>query len=132
MEASIRPGLSVREENKPGVLSRVTDAIAQEGISIKGFSAPSNGEHGSIRVYTEDPEGARTALEKFDFDVREEEYIVVDLPDETGKLSKLTTPISEERIDIITAFSTVRGDQAKIIFQTSANRKALELIQEQF
>jgi hypothetical protein len=132
MDVSLEIGHSVRELNTPGVLSRIADAIAQEGISIKGFTTPSQQETGCIRVYTEDPEVTRRALETFDFDVREEEYIVVDLEEGVGQLSRVTTPISEAKIDIVSAFGTVKGGESKVIFQTSANQKALRLIREEF
>lgn len=132
MDASLKIGHSVRELNSPGVLSRITDSIAQEGISIKGISTPSRQETGCIRLFTDQPQRARAALEKFDFDVREEEYIVVNVEEDAGKLSRLTTPISEARIDIITAFATVQGKETKVIIQTSANQKALRLIREEF
>lgn len=132
MDASLEIGHSVRELNTPGVLSRITDSIAQEGISIKGISTPSGQDTGCIRLYTDQPQVTRNALEKFDFDVREEEYIVVNVKEEAGKLSRLTTPISEAKIDIISAFATVHGDETMVIIQTSANQKALRLIREEF
>lgn len=131
MTAQIESGISVQAENRPGFLARISNTFAQEGLNIEGFSAPAEQEKGRVFFFVDDSETALNTLNnQFDFNVREEEFVFVDAPNQVGELARFTKPLSERNIDIDSSFLTFKDDQPRIAFQTSANKRALNLFRE--
>lgn len=128
--AQLKTGLSVQAQNEPGVLARITNAVAEEGLNVEGFFAPAKKEEGRLFLFIDDPDTAFNTLEELDYNVRQEEFVLVDAPNEVGVLAKFTEPLSKRNIDVDTAFLTFKKDQPQLAFQTSANKQALNLFQE--
>ena len=85
--------------NRPGELAKVTDALAMNGVNIMAI-ASERCENPIIRVVTDDERSTRSALEKANLKYRENDLMVVELPDHPGELSKLAKKLAKSGVNV--------------------------------
>ena len=116
-------------QDKPGELARVTEAIAQKGINIEGFSGATAGGRGAVIVVTNDEEGTRRALADAGCQVMESELVTASLEHQPGSLAAAARKLADAGINIQGALPVGMTDgKVSVAFATDQPAKARELI----
>ena len=118
-------------KNKPGEVARVTEAIAQKGINITGFSGAVCGDSGSVTLVTNDETGTKRALTESGKTFREIELVTVTLADRPGTLAAAARALANAGINIEAAIPTGMSEgKAHVAFATDNPSKAKEALRE--
>jgi hypothetical protein len=121
----------VELKNKPGELARVTEAIAQKGINILGFTGATCGDSGSIVLLTNDEAGTKTALQSAGAHGRPVELVVASLSNEPGTLAQVARQLANAGVNIEAALPTaMEGGKINVAFATDNPAKARQAIGE--
>ena len=116
-------------QDKPGELARVTEAIAQKGINIEGFSGATAGGRGAVILVTNDEEGTRRALADAGCQVKESELITASLQHQPGSLAAAARKLADAGINVQGALPVGMSEgKVSIAFATDQPAKARELI----
>ena len=116
-------------QDKPGELARVTEAIAQKGINITGFTGATAGGHGAVMLVTNDEEGTRRALADAGCTVRESELVTASLEHRPGSLAAAARKLADAGINISGAMPVGMSEgKVSIAFATDQPARARELI----
>ena len=89
----------VEATNRPGELARVTDAIAQRGISIEAWSI-GYGTHGALAFLGHDEKGIKSALTADGIAYREVSCLTIGLEDKPGTIAKATKLLAAAGVNI--------------------------------
>lgn len=121
----------VELKNKPGELARATEAIAQKGINILGFSGATCGDSGSIVLLTNDEAGTRKVLAGAGLSTREVELVVATLAHQPGSLAMVARKLADAGVNIEAALPTgMEGGNVSVAFATDNPGKARQIIGE--
>ncbi len=116
-------------KNKPGELAKVTEAIAEKGIDITGFSAATCSDTGSVALLTNDDAGTRQALTSGHWTYRPFELVTAALADRPGSLARATRRLADAGINIEAAIPTgMSGGNVHVGFVTDNPAKAKEAL----
>lgn len=97
--------LTVRPENRPGVLARIGQLLGRAGVNIDGFCAVTSGDSGEVHVLVEDAAAARAALEAAGMRVTaEQEVLLVPAEDRPGALGEITRKLADAEVNIGLAY----------------------------
>ena len=119
----------VELDDKPGELARVTEAIAQKGINITGFSGATAGGRGGVMIVTNDEEGTRRALADAGCQVTEAELVTTALEHKPGSLAAAARTLADAGINIAGALPVGMSEgKVSVAFATDQPAKARELI----
>ena len=122
-------GFIVDMQDQPGELARVTEAIAQKGINITGFSGATAGGRGAVMLITNDEEGTRRALADAGCQVTESELVTASLEHRPGSLAATARKLADAGINISGAQPVGMSEgKVSIAFATDQPAKARELI----
>ncbi|MBU1122618.1 MAG: hypothetical protein ABIH71_07825 [Candidatus Omnitrophota bacterium] len=121
--------LFLSTENKVGQLSAVSKLMKEANINVRAISAYVVADKAFFRLVTSDNAGARCVLKSMGT-VDSKEVIIVEMADEVGYLYNLAAKLRDANINLIHIYgTTVRtGVDANIIFSSSDNNKALEVV----
>ncbi len=116
--------------NKPGILTRVCDALAEEKINVVALTLMDSVEHGVFRLVAEDVDQARAALRKLNIPMAETEVLVVEMPNRPGAMADLCSRLNGEHISIKYAYVTsgAPGGRTLGIFKVNNLKKALRVV----
>ena len=121
----------VELKNKPGELARATEAIAQKGINVLGFTGATCGDSGTVVLLTNDESGTKRALGDAGFRPREVELVVARLADQPGSLAMTARRLADAGINIEAALPTgMEGGKISMAFATDNPSKARQIIGE--
>lgn len=102
--------LTVILENRPGTLAEAAEALGGAGINIDGSCGFPCGSEGIFHVLVEDASGARSALEKAGFELRDErEVLVLDVADRPGSLGAILRKIADVGVNVDLQYLTTAG-----------------------
>lgn len=118
--------------NKPGVLARICQQIADNKINIIAMSMMDSTEHGVLRVVAEKPEEIRPALTMLNVPLTESPVLLATLPNRPGALADMLERLASARISINYAYVTTgsRGGKTVGIFSISNPNKAMQVLEE--
>lgn len=118
--------------NKPGILARVCQRLAEDKVNIVALSMMDATEHGVLRVVVEDPEQARTTLAALDVPTTETQVLVTTLPNRPGALADVVERLSAAHINVNYAYCTTgaKGGKSLGIFRVSDLKKAVNVLSE--
>jgi hypothetical protein len=126
--------LSIFLENKPGVLARLCDEFAAQGLNITGMSISDTVDHAVVRLIISDPLKARTMLESTSVLVVENDVLLLQLADHPGALAKVAHKLAKAKINIEYAYGTTHTTAhsvgANLVVRVSDTRKALALLKK--
>jgi hypothetical protein len=121
---------SVFVEDMVGELARVTEALAQSAINIRGLAADRLGTRPSIKLITDDESSTRKALERAGLEFEESEVVVVDLIDRPGEIAKVARKAARAGVNIDTVFLMgKKGTPAAIALGTKETKKAKKALE---
>lgn len=115
--------------NKPAILSKVCEALAEKKINLRAITLMDSVEHGVFRIVPESVEKCRDVLKQLDLPMTETEVLSAEMPNEPGALAGLCSRLNQERISIKYAYVTsgAAGGKTTGIFKVNDARKALTL-----
>jgi hypothetical protein len=99
----------VSAESKPGVLAKVSDALAKAGVNIVAVCAADAAGRGKIRLVVSDPGLAKTALGAAKIRCSEEPALMLSMDDRPGALASVAARLAAARINIKCTYATSSG-----------------------
>jgi hypothetical protein len=128
----VKTQLSVVIENRPGILSRICDALASHKINIEGFSAYGETEHGIVRLITSDPDRSASILGDRGLLVTRTEVLTVKLANRPAGLLRLARRLADRGINIDYAYgsSSAAGRMATLYMRVEDPQHACKVLGE--
>lgn len=117
-------------ENKPGDMSRVTEALSRNSVNIRGISTDLGSPRPMIRVITDDDASTRSALRTAKMEFSERYIDVISLPDRPGELAKVAKVLSKAGINIESMYilGTHGNSVDEIAIATDNDARAKEVL----
>lgn len=124
--------ISVFLENKEGRIREAIELLGEANINILALSIADTSKYGILRLIVDDNLKAIQTFEKHNFIVRENEVIIVTVPDEPNGLNSTLDILNEGKINIeyIYAFSSIKIDEAVVVIKLENMEKAIELFEK--
>ncbi len=131
-EATIGRELVITVEDRVGLLADIAHILAKQTINILAVSVGVWQGKAEVRLVTDAPSYALSALRKADFTVEEREVVLVELPHRPGLLRRITDVLARQNLDIQELYATVTSDsdQSLVVFSCSHNGKAVQLLRD--
>lgn len=125
-------GFCIQIPNVPGALSRVTNTLAKNNISIIAIFAPETNDFGQVRIFTNNFERAKEVLDPLGFPFSLEEAFSVSLKDKEGALNELLQKFSLMGININYIFSTAstNGSTARVVLSFNDIKRGEEILRD--
>lgn len=118
-------------EDRVGELARVTEALAQSAINIRGLATDRLGGRPAVKVVTDDELSTRKALSKAGFSFEESDVIVVDLIDRPGEIAKVARRAAKAGVNISSVFLIGKKDTpAALAIVTEDAKRAEKALKE--
>lgn len=123
---------SVYLVNKPGILARVVQRLADRKINISALTMMDSTEHGVLRMVCENPARVREALADFDLHHSEQTVLTVTLPNRPGALADVVGRLASQHIEVSYAYCTTGapGGRTVGVFKVSNPQKAIQVLEE--
>ena len=124
--------VSIFVENKEGRIKKAIDTLAKENINIRALSIADTTKYGILRLIVSDNEKAIAALEKDRFIVKENEVIILAVPDEPNGLNSTLAVFDEKGINLeyLYAFVSSKTDEAIVVMRLENMEKAVDALNE--
>lgn len=131
INAVIGKQLMISVHNKVGALAEACGIVADAGINLIAICGYVIDDKGFIVFVTEDNAKAQKTLKLKDYDLREEEVIIVSLDNRPGTLKSVTEKIAHVGVDITLLYGSVeqKGKTSKIVIVTENNTVAMAALQ---
>jgi len=128
----VQTQFSVYLINMPGVLAAVTGALAKAKVNINALALMDAGEHGALRIVTDDPATTRQVLHKTHDRWTECEVLVLELDNRPGAFSAVAQHLADEHVNITYACCTsgAPGGRTTAVFKVSDIKKAEKVLAE--
>ena len=123
--------ISVFVENKEGRIKKAIDTLAKANINIRALSIADTAKYGILRLIVSNNEKAIEALEKDGFIVKENEVLLLTVPDEPNGLNSTLAVFDEKGINLeyLYAFVSNKTDEALVVMRLEDMEKAVEALE---
>ena len=124
--------ISIFIENKEGRIKKAINTLALENINIRALSIADTTKYGILRLIVSDNEKAIEALEKDGFIVKENEVIILAVPDEPNGLNSTLAIFDEKDINLeyLYAFVSNKTDEAIVVMRLENMEKVIDALNE--
>jgi len=92
--------ISVSLDNVPGMLSKVSEILGDEGVNIRAISVADTADISTVRFVVDDPTKAINILTTNGFAIKETEVLAVETPDHPGGLNAVLRPLKDASINV--------------------------------
>lgn len=114
---------------KPSAMAGVAEALAANGVNIRGISSEVPGGKMVLKVVTDDEATARATLAGKKLKFTEREVLSVVMPDRPGEIAKLTRKLARKMIQVENIYFLSRmGGQTEVAFTSDDMEKAAETL----
>ena len=122
--------LAIFLENKPGMLARVCDALADHDISIYALATSDTVDHTVMRMVVSDSRKALHVFEERGTLVVEDEVVLVEGDNKPGSLAAISRRLGEKKINIEYAYCSTPPSAKKglLVLRVNDARKALKVL----
>lgn len=122
--------LAIFLENRPGMLARVCDALAAEGINIYALTTSDTIDHAVIRMVVSDYRRALHVFEQRGTLVVEDDVLLVEGNNKPGSLAKIAHKLADARINIEYAYCATPPEAKKglLVLRVKDVKKALKVL----
>ena len=122
--------LAIFLENRPGTLSRVCDALAEQKINIYAISTSDTVDHIVMRLVVSDYRKALHVFEEHGTLVVEDDVVVVEGDNKAGSLAKIAHKLAAARINIEYAYCATPPDARRglLILRVNNAQRALKVL----
>ena len=114
--------------SRPGVLAKVTHALAEAGVNITALCAGDAAGRGKLRILVNNPGKARRALRAAGFRAAEEPAFVIRMRNRPGTLARVAERVAQARINIKSAYATTAGGSAAVVMTVSSPSRAKRVL----
>ena len=124
--------ISVFIENKEGRMKKAINTLAKENINIRALSIADTTKYGILRLIVSDNKKGIEALEKDGFIVKENDVLIMAVPDKPDGLNS-TLAIFEDKginLDYIYAFVSSKTDEAIVVMRLKNMAKAMTILKD--
>ena len=124
--------ISIFVENKEGRIKKAIDTLAKENINIRALSIADTTKYGILRLIVSDNEKAINALEKDGFIVKENDVIILAVPDKPNGLNSTLAVFDEKGINLeyLYEFVSRKTDVAIVVMRLENMEKAIDALIE--
>ncbi len=124
--------ISIFVENKEGRIKKAINTLAQENINIRALSIADTTKYGILRLIVSDNEKAIEALERDGFIVKENEVIILAVPDEPNGLNSTLAIFDEKGINLeyLYAFVSNKTDEAIVVMRLENMENAIKALED--
>ena len=98
--------LAIFMENRPGMLARTCQALAQADINILALSILDTVDHAIIRMLVDKPKEAEQVLSRMHAMVQCHDVVFMDVPNQVGALAKVAERLAAAGINLEYAYCT--------------------------
>ena len=123
--------VSVRLENKPGQLSRVSELIGEQGINILALTVSTESGQGVLHFLATDPARAAEILTGHDYRVSTQEILACQTPHHPGGLNAILKPLKAAEINVehlYPCIGSTSGGQTVLLLLVSDLARAREAL----
>lgn len=122
--------LTLALQSKPGVLAKISQALAGAGVNITAICAAETAGRGKIRMVVSDPARAKEALKAAKLRCGEEQALLLTLEDRPGALARVADKLAAAKINIKCAYATTGGlgGSATVVLSVSNADKAASVL----
>ena len=122
--------ISVFIENKKGRLKKAMDVLSKEQINIRALSIAETSKYGILRLIVSDNEKTKDVLEKNNFVVKENDVLIVEVPDKPNGLNTILAYLDEENINVeyIYAFVSKKSDEAIVVLRLENIEEGIKVL----
>jgi hypothetical protein len=122
--------LAIFLDNRPGMLARVADALAEARINIYAIATSDTVDHSVIRMVVSDYRKALLVFEGYGTLVVEDDVLLVDGGNKPGELARIARALAQARINIEYCYSATPPEAKKglLIMRVSNPTKALKVL----
>lgn len=124
--------ISVFIENKEGRIKKALDTLTKNNINIKALSIADSSKYGILRLIVSDNQKAIESLENDGFVVRENDVVILAIPDEPNGLNSILEILDKDNINLeyLFAFSTNKSDKAVVVMRLENVDEAVALLKD--
>src|SRR3954464_4820147 len=122
--------LAIFLDNRPGMLARVADPLAEAKINIFAITTSDTVDHSVIRMVVSDYRKAMHIFEEHGTLVVEDDVVVVEASNKPGELANLARKLAEAKINIEYCYSATPAEAKKglLVLRVSNPAKALKVL----
>ncbi len=124
--------ISIFVENKEGRIKKAIDTLAKENINIRALSIADTAKYGILRLIVSDNEKAIEALENDGFIVKENDVIILAVPDKPNGLNSILAVFDEKGINLeyLYAFVSSKTDEAIVVMRLEDMDNAIKALEK--
>jgi hypothetical protein len=122
--------LAIFLENRPGMLARVCDALAENKINIYAISTSDTVDHTVMRMVVSDYRKALLVFEERGTLIIEDDVLLIEGSNKPGSLSKIAHNLADAKINIEYAYCATAPDAKKglLVLRVNDAKKALKIL----
>ena len=122
--------LAIFLDNRPGMLARLADALADAKINIYAITTSDTVDHSVIRLVVSDYRKALHVFEEHGTLVVEDDVIMLEASNKAGELSRIAHKLADAKVNIEYCYSATPPDVKKglLILRVSNPAKALKIL----
>ena len=122
--------LAIFLENRPGMLARVCDALAENKVSIYAISTSDTVDHTVMRMVVSDYRKALHVFEERGTLVVEDDVLMIEGDNKPGSMAKIARQLAAAKINIEYAYCATPPDATKglLILRVQDAKKALKVL----
>jgi len=117
-------------DNRPGMLARLADALAEAKINIYAITTSDTVDHSVVRLVVSDYRKALHVFEEHGALVVEDDVLMIDGSNKPGELARMAHKLSDAGINIEYCYSATPAESKKglMIMRVSNASKALKVL----
>src|SRR6266404_4849255 len=122
--------LAIFLDNRPGMLARVADALAEMKINIYAITTSDTVDHSVIRLVVSDHRRALHVFEERGTLVVEDDVLMLEGSNKPGELAKIAHKLADAKVNIEYCYSATPSEARKglMIMRVSNASKALKAL----
>ncbi len=122
--------LAIFLDNRPGMLARVADALAEAGINIYAITTSDTVDHSVIRMVVSDYRKALHMFEEHGTLVVEDDVLMFEGSNKPGELARIAHKLADAKVNIEYCYSATPANSKKglLILRVSNPAKALKVL----
>lgn len=129
IKARMAKDATVRINNQPGALARVTKSVADKGINIEAIIATVDGADAVIHLVTSDHQRTINTLREQQLEVQETKVVVVEALHRPGLLQHITEKLARENMDLFYLYATAaEADKCLVVLSSTNNEWAVMVL----
>jgi hypothetical protein len=110
-------------ENQAGALAKVASALGEARVNIDGITGLGSEDTGLICLAIDDPGEARRILQDLAVDFKENEALVIDIPNHPGELATLLRRLADDGINVQSLYAGVERNKLVLTVDNVARAK---------